>query len=133
VSLAFGNGFFGEGQISYGGLGAVKRARLARDVVRKRLENAGAEQLRFDLIGMDSLHGMAEGEAPEPYEVRLRAIGLFADHKSAQRVPGEVESLYVNGPAGGGGVSTSMRECVAVYPALLPKQAVHPVVKMEVA
>jgi hypothetical protein len=40
----------------------------------------------------------------------------------AARVGGEVESLYTNGPAGGGGVSRQVREVVAVASTLVPRQ-----------
>ena len=49
----------GEGQISYAGPGALARGRLALEIVRERLKLTGvaASELRFELIGVDSLHG----------------------------------------------------------------------------
>ncbi|MGB4059316.1 MAG: ABC transporter substrate-binding protein, partial [Burkholderiaceae bacterium] len=38
----------------------------------------------------------------------------------------EVEALYLNGPAGGGGVTQSVREVVAAASALMPRNAVQP-------
>ncbi|HRD86533.1 MAG TPA: ABC transporter substrate-binding protein, partial [Rubrivivax sp.] len=38
----------------------------------------------------------------------------------------EVEALYLNGPAGGGGVTTSVREVLAVASTLVPRHAVAP-------
>ncbi len=38
VTVAYVDGFIGEGQISYGGPGAVARAKLALEIVRERLE-----------------------------------------------------------------------------------------------
>src|SRR6185437_12631478 len=59
VSVGYVDSFIGEGQISYAGPGALARGRLALDVVRERLKLTGvaARELRFDLIGVDSLHG----------------------------------------------------------------------------
>ncbi|NWD89956.1 acyclic terpene utilization AtuA family protein, partial [Pseudomonas sp. K5002] len=59
VSVGYLDGWIGEGQISYGGPGAVARAQLARDVVLKRLELTGVrmQDVRAELIGVDSLHG----------------------------------------------------------------------------
>jgi hypothetical protein len=78
VSVAYFDGYIGEGQISYGGPGALARARLALDIVRERLALTGVEtrELRFDLIGVNALHGetVAAGYA-EPYEVRARVAG----------------------------------------------------------
>lgn len=45
----------------------------------------------------------------------------------------EVESLYVNGPAGGGGVVTSMRENIAMDATFLPRDLIMPTIGVEVA
>ncbi|MDF2795558.1 MAG: transporter substrate-binding protein, partial [Pseudomonas orientalis] len=72
VSVGYLDGWIGEGQMSYGGPGAVARAQLARDVVLKRLELIGVtmQDVRAELIGMDALHGPRSDV--EPWEVRLR-------------------------------------------------------------
>jgi len=129
VSVAYADGYIGEGQISYGGPGAVARARLALDIVRERLALTGvaASELRFDLIGIDSLYGeTAAAERSEPYEVRVRVAGRTATAEEALRIGNEVETLYTNGPAGGGGVAKSTREVLAVQSVLLPRGDVHP-------
>jgi hypothetical protein len=43
----------------------------------------------------------------------------------AERIGQEVEALYLNGPAGGGGVTMSVREVIAVASALIPRDAVQ--------
>lgn len=129
VSVAYADGYIGEGQISYGGPGAVARARLALDIVRERLAMTGvaASELRFDLIGVDSLYGeTAADERGEPYEVRVRVAGRTATAEEALRIGNEVETLYTNGPAGGGGVTKSTREVLAVQSVLLPRADVKP-------
>ncbi len=126
VSVGFLDGWIGEGQMSYGGPGAVARAQLARDVVLKRLELMGVkmQDVRAELIGMDSLHGPRS--AVEPWEVRLRVAARCDARSDAVRVGNEVETLYTNGPAGGGGASKSLRQVVAVASLLLPRSAVNP-------
>jgi len=42
------------------------------------------------------------------------------------RVGNEVETLYTNGPSGGGGASKSVRQVVAVASLLLPRDKVNP-------
>jgi hypothetical protein len=37
----------------------------------------------------------------------------------------EVEALYTNGPAGGGGASRNVREVVAVAAVLMPRSAIQ--------
>lgn len=126
VSVGYLDGWIGEGQISYGGPGAVARAQLARDVVLKRLELTGVrmQDVRAELIGVDSLHGPRS--TVEPWEVRLRIAARCAERSEAVRVGNEVETLYTNGPSGGGGASKSLRQVVAVASLLLPRHAVNP-------
>ena len=129
VSVAYIDGYIGEGQISYGGPGAVDRARLALDIVRERLQLTGVQtsELRFDLIGVNSLHGESAGASGvEPYEVRARVAGRTASAAQALRIGNEVETLYTNGPAGGGGVTKLTREVLAVQSVLLPRVDVEP-------
>ncbi|WP_312491866.1 acyclic terpene utilization AtuA family protein [Pseudomonas cremoris] len=126
VSVGYLDGWIGEGQMSYGGPGAVTRAKLARDVVLKRLELMGVkmQDVRAELIGMDSLHGPRS--TVEPWEVRLRVAARCEDRSEAVRVGNEVETLYTNGPSGGGGASKSVRQVVAVASLLLPRNQVNP-------
>ncbi|MBC3244336.1 DUF1446 domain-containing protein [Pseudomonas lurida] len=126
VSVGYLEGWIGEGQMSYGGPGAVARAQLARDVVLKRLELIGVkmQDVRAELIGMDALHGPRS--TVEPWEVRLRVAARCTARSDAVRVGNEVETLYTNGPSGGGGASKSVRQVVAVASLLLPRGAVNP-------
>ena len=129
VSIGHRDGYVGEGQISYAGPGALARARLALDVVAERLRITGARtsELRLDLVGVNSLHGEAlAGAAGEPYEVRVRVTARCDSAAEARRIGDEVETLYTNGPAGGGGVTKSTREVMAVSTAFVPRDAVRP-------
>jgi hypothetical protein len=127
VSVGYVDGFVGEGQISYAGPGAAARGRLALDIVRQRLALAGARmsESRFDLIGVDALHGAAHGRDHEPYEVRLRVVGRTNSLEEAARIGEEVETLYTNGPAGGGGAWKNAREVIAIASALVPEAMVR--------
>jgi hypothetical protein len=132
VSVGYLDSFIGEGQISYAGPGALARGRLALDIVRERLKLTGvaASELRFDLIGVDSLHGpQVSAHACEPYEVRVRVTGRTESLREAIRIGNEVETLYTNGPAGGGGAWKSAREVVAVASVLLPRELAKPQVR----
>jgi hypothetical protein len=129
VSVAYVDGFIGEGQISYAGPGAVARARLALDIVRARLTIMGVatRELRFDLIGIDALHGETAGARnAQPYEVRARVVGRTDSMAQAIQIGNEVETLYTNGPAGGGGVTKTTREVIAVQSVLLPRAHTMP-------
>jgi acyclic terpene utilization AtuA family protein len=132
VSVGYVDSFIGEGQISYAGPGALARGRLALEIVRERLRLTGvaASELRFDLIGVDSLHGsQISAHASEPYEVRVRVAGRTENLREAIRIGNEVETLYTNGPAGGGGAFKSARDVVAVASVLLPRELARPQVQ----
>jgi hypothetical protein len=133
VSVGCIEGFVGEGQISYAGPGARARGELALDIVRERLTLTGVRtsELRFDLIGVNALHGdrlSGNGGRYEPYEVRVRVVGRTDSLDEAVRIGNEVETLYTNGPAGGGGVTKSAREVVGILSTYVPRDVVQPTV-----
>lgn len=131
VSVGYPDGFFGEGQISYGGSNAVARARLAGEVVRERLKLRGFlyDEMRVELIGMESLHGPDDGRT-EPYEVRLRIVGRTDNRRAAEAVGLETETLLTNGPAGGAGDFRQVKEIFAVQSVLLERRFVDMRVEM---
>ncbi len=127
VSVGYLDGFVGEGQISYAGPGALARARLALEIVAERLRLTGARvrDARYELIGVDALHGATlAAAANEPYEARARVAGRTDSRDEAARIGREVEALYTNGPGGGGGVSREVREVVGVAAAYLRRERV---------
>ena len=126
VSVGQFDGWIGEGQISYAGTGAKARGRLAAGIVTERLRLIGVAplELRADLMGVDALHGEHGAGAAEPYEVRLRVAARTQTAADAWRVAREVESLYTNGPAGGGGASTFVRQVLAIRSTLVPRDRV---------
>jgi hypothetical protein len=132
VSIGCEGGYVGEGQISYAGPGAVARAELAQAIVAERLRSVGVTEVRFDLIGLNAIHGarLARPQC-EPYEVRLRVAGRAHTEQAAGRILREVEALYTNGPAGGGGVTGSIRETVAVLSTLVSRDRVKPTITYE--
>ena len=136
VSLACRDGFIGEGEISYAGAGAEERARLAGDVVVRRLRRSGIEisEVRCDLIGINALHGTRlSGSDHHPYEVRLRVAARTNTLVQAQSVGNEVETLYTNGPAGGGGATRRAREVLSLASTFIPRELVRCSVRMEVS
>ena len=128
VTLGYRDGFIGEGQISYAGPGARARGELALSVMRHRLQRLGfaGQEQRAELIGVNAMHGPLRGSEREPYEVRLRVAVRCPSRALAELVGQEVEALYLNGPAGGGGVTQSVREVIAAASALIPREAVRP-------
>lgn len=128
-SVGYRDGFVGEGQMSYAGPGAFSRAKLAGEIVRERLSLTGVatREIRIDIIGADSLHGAATPRTnAEPYEARLRVAARADTREAAQSIGEEVESLYTNGPAGGGGAWKSVRPVIAIASAYVAREKVRP-------
>ena len=149
VTVGHRDGFIGEGQISYAGLGAQARGQLALDVVKARLADVHALDSRYELIGVNAIHGVMNGEmngathdathdamhdviysptpgtAHTPYEVRARVALRVATRAEAEHVAHEVEALYLNGPASGGGVTQAVREVIAAASVLIPREWVQ--------
>ncbi len=121
-------GWLAEAEISYAGPNAEARARLAGEIVRRRLD--GALPVRVDLIGVLSVLADDAGQAAAALtpgaatDVRLRVAGSHADADVARRILREVTALYTCGPAGGGGVRTALRPRLHLLSCALPREAV---------
>lgn len=130
VSVGYRDSFIGEGQMTYAGPGAYERARLAVDIVMKRLEIQGfkSTETRIDFIGMNSIHGPKMWSDVEPYEVRLRIACRTETAAEAAKVGTEVSTLLTNGPAGGAADFAQVREIIAILSVLLPRDMVKPTI-----
>ena len=126
VSIGYRDGFIGEGQISYAGPGAMARGRLALDIIRERLliRKLPVDELRLELIGVDAVN-FTDDLSGEVREVRARVAARARDRNTAIAVGAEVEALYTNGPAGGGGAWASSREVVAIASSYIGRDAVE--------
>ncbi|GAA0124039.1 MAG: DUF1446 domain-containing protein [Clostridium argentinense] len=130
VSIGYKDCFIGEGEISYGGTNALAKAQLAADIVEKRLKLTGVqiEELRIDYIGFNSLYKtkISSQYAPEVFpEIRLRISGRTKDRENAILIGNEVETLYTNGPSGGGGATKKVSEVVSVCSIFVPRDIVN--------
>ena len=123
VSVGYHAGHRAEGEISYMGPNAERRARLAGEIVAARLEGSGV-RLRLDLIGCIN---PADWQTPElrDRECRLRVAAIGSAERAAD-VCQEVEALYTNGPAGGGGVRTGITEVIGIVSTLVAREVVDP-------
>lgn len=135
VSICYDDGYMGEGQMSYAGPGAVERGQLALDIVKERLRMHGMDvsAMQFEMIGLNAVDRRGSVHAPATGEVRIRVVGRADTLAAAERIGGEVETLYTNGPMGGGGASRSVRKVLAVASTLVDRRLVVPRVHMEIA
>jgi hypothetical protein len=135
VSVGYQDGYLGEGQISYAGSGAEARGRLALAIVEQRLQRLRPDlrDLRLELIGVDAVSSHVHEGAGEPREVRARAAARTSTLQAAQIVGREVEALYTNGPAGGGGAFRFARPIVAIGSTFIDRDQARPQIHWETA
>jgi hypothetical protein len=126
TNVFFDGGWFGEAEISYAGPGAEARARLAMDIMGKRL--GGELTLRFDLIGVSSVLGddgnrmLGAAPAGQSTDVRLRVAAKHDEPPRIDRLLREVTALWTGGPGGGGGVRTGKRQRLSQRSCLVPRE-----------
>lgn len=127
TSIGYRDGFIAECEISYGGSGAYERAKLAAEIMMKRIEllQIPVEEFKIDYIGVNSLYKEPVDprlctENKEFQDVRLRLAARTLQQMDAKLIGHEFESLMTNGPAGGGGVRLHVREVIAIGSILIP-------------
>ena len=128
ANVFFDGGWLGEGEISYAGPNAEARARLAMDVLQKRMGALLA--LRFDLIGVSSILGddanrqLKQTPSGQAQDVRLRVAGRHEDVTVVDRLLRELTALWTGGPAGGGGVRVAKRQRLSMQSCLIAREQV---------
>ena len=128
VSVGYKAFFLGEGEISYAGSGAFERAELAGKTLGKRLKKQ-FEEFRVDYIGLNSVHRQSIDTISIPNtmpEIRLRVAGKAKTIDEATLIGEEVEALYTNGPAGGGGVRKYVNEVIGIISVLINREDILP-------
>ncbi|MBM4763672.1 acyclic terpene utilization AtuA family protein [Bacillus sp. B15-48] len=127
-------GYIGEGEMSYAGPGAYERALLSEETLKKRFDRYykdHSQEIRYDLIGVNSIHGSASPMPSEPpYEVRLRSAMRTESKEVAEAWAHEVELLYLLGGAGAGGNRRNVRQVLAMYSTFLDYKDIHLKVSM---
>ncbi len=129
VSIGVLEGFIGEGEISYGGFHALERARMAVRVLEHRLNSiAGCEDRELSIIGLNSLFSFdkekMENKECERDEYRVRLAIRGRERAAVGRGLQELEALYLNGPAGGGGVRTHIESMLRIRDGFIPRERV---------
>ncbi len=121
-------------EIAYAGTRAFERANHAAEALRMRLGFLADEDLRIDLVGVNSVLGGASMEMnARPTEIRVHVSGRFADPEMAQVVEDEVYTLTICGPAGGGSVRSERRPRLEVLDGYIDRERVKTSVVWEQA
>jgi hypothetical protein len=139
ISGSYLAGFKASGQITVAGPRAVEKARLAAEIVWKRLERAGVtfapEDQETELMGTGAcLPGILPVPDDLP-EVVLRLGVRDADSTKVERFGKEIAPLVTAGPPGVTGFAGGRpkpQEIVAYWPALLAREEVESRVEVSV-
>jgi Acyclic terpene utilisation family protein AtuA len=133
VSAAYAYGYKAVGTLVYAWPDALKKARAADRILRRRLQDQGLrfETILTEFVGADATHGpLALKELDEAMlpEVQLR-IGVRAPTREpVERFTREIAPLILNGPpsvTGFAGGRPKPEEIVAYWPALIDKAEVQ--------
>ncbi len=138
VSVAYSAGWMAAGTLLYTWPDAVAKARAADAMLRRRFERLGYrfDDVRTELVGWNAGHGPLSGPPPaDASEVQLRVAVRSAHRPSVEAFSREMAPLVLTGPpsvTGYAGGRARVQEMVAYWPALVPKSAVDPHVRVEV-
>jgi hypothetical protein len=129
VSLSYADGWKAIGTLVYSWPQALEKARAADRIVRQRLERLGLrfEEIYTEYFGVNACLGPAAPQNPDPPEVQIRIGVRGQDRKTVDRFTRELIPLVLNGPPGATGFGEGrppVREVVAYWPALIPREEI---------
>jgi hypothetical protein len=130
LSLSYANGWKAIGTLVYSWPQALEKARAADRIVRARLESLGLhfEETYTEFLGANASHGPVAHTCPDPPEVQLRIGVRGRDRKAVDRFTRELIPLVLSGPPGATGYGDGrppVREIVAYWPALIPREEIR--------
>ncbi|MCG6989743.1 MAG: DUF1446 domain-containing protein [Gemmatimonadetes bacterium] len=138
VSVAYAAGWTAAGTLLYTWPDALQKARAADVVLRRRFDRLGLrlDAVHTELVGWNAGHGPLAGDPPtDAPEVQLRVAVRSTHRASVERFSREMAPLVLTGPpsvTGYAGGRARVQEIMAYWPALIPKKAVDPHVRVEV-
>ncbi len=137
VSCSFADGYSASGSLTYTWPQALKKAKAADKILRKRLENLGLkfDEIRTEFVGYNSSHGPLVKELDEDKlsEVVLKVAVRSQSYDDVDRFGREIAPLILTGPpsvTGFAGGRPRPSEVVAYWPALISKELVKHEVKI---
>lgn len=136
VSMSYLDGYTAFGTLTYAWPDALEKANKANDIIRTRLHDLHCEfdEIRTEYLGYNSCFGPQAVEPGDLNEVVMR-IGVRSSDKSIiDKFSRQIAPLVLTGPpsvTGFAGGRPKPNEVVAYWPALIPKNLVHPKVILE--
>lgn len=131
--VGYQDGWIGETMAFFPWPYAYDRALKARDTMLERFERMGlvAEQVHFDFVGLNTLHGPAAGFAGralanEMPEVGLRCAVRTRTAEEAEKVRRAGTNLWIMGPGGTSfGTPMKPRPVISLWPTLIPRGVIE--------
>jgi hypothetical protein len=135
LSISYTNGWKAIGTLVYSWPEALAKAKAADRIVRQRLQSLGLEfdEIYTEFFGVNACHGPAAPSNPDPPEIQLRIGVRGQDRKSVDRFTRELIPLVLNGPPGATGFGEGrppVREIVAYWSALIPREEIQTTVEV---
>ena len=135
VSMAYFDGYYAVGTLTYGWPDALEKAQAADKIMRQRLKDLGSEYEEFntEFLGYNSCHGPLSPKPSEINEVVLRVAVRSRNFESVDAFGRQLVPLVLTGPptvTGFGAGRPKPQEVVAYWPALIKKSLVKCVVEV---
>jgi hypothetical protein len=129
LNIGYLAGYRTEGYLPYSWPDAYEKANFAAEILKKKLRRKGlaAEEILFDFVGFNSLHGpLSTPINGEENEVMLRIALRTKDREEALKLVPEIAPLQLNGPPGSCffGGRPKISEIIGLWPTLIPRELV---------
>ena len=130
LSISYSAGWKAIGTLVYSWPQALEKARAADGIVRERLRRIGLafDEIYTEYFGVNACLGPAAPPNPDPPEVQLHIGVRGPDRKAVDRFTRELVPLVLNGPPGATGYGEgrpAVREIVAYWSALIPREEIQ--------
>lgn len=130
LSISFADGWKAIGTLVYTWPQALEKAKAADKIVRERLANLGLSftEIYTEYFGVNACLGPVAPIIETPSEVQLRIGVRDQNRKAVDRFTRELIPLVLNGPPGATGFGEGrppVREIVAYWSALLPREEIQ--------
>jgi hypothetical protein len=133
ASISYHAGWKASGTLVYSWPDALEKARVADRITRQRLDQLGLsfDEIYTEYFGVNACHGAAARPVPEHAElpeVQVRISVRGSDKPAVDRFTREMIPLVLTGPPGGTGYGEGrpeVRQIVAYWPALIPREEIH--------
>ncbi len=135
VSMAYSDGYYAIGTLTYGWPEALEKAQAADSIMRQRLKDLGFayDEFHTEFLGYNSCHGPLSPVPVDPNEILLRVAVRSKNREAVEAFGRQLVPLVLTGPptvTGFGAGRPKAQDVVAYWPALIKKTAVKPVVEV---